>query len=588
MRGFYKLGLGLGLFAYFLVAAGAIGSLNQLSVWIFIALCWTCGWKTLPDLVGWAKIFSNSLYDCGGRFAAAVKWTLAISVFFTGLFCFLPEISNDALAIHLHLAKLFARHASVEPLYYDMFSYRPLLMSVLYSVGILFQNVAIAKLFHWLTGLLLISVLWVQIFESTQRKNLALFFALMLWLTPTLMNQITTTYLDAAVTLFIFLGVRLALNDFETLKPSNFFYGGLFIGLAVSARSLALGAFFAVLIMLAVHMLRRKDKSRAIMMSALWVTVGVTLSSMYWFIRDWIHTGNPCYPYLGSLFGTEEYNFFSSIYFHGMGLPRSLGSFLCLPFDITFRPQYFDYHHWVGPFYLSVFPFAAYAAFKVKNARRHLLFVFLLTVFWYFTGQDVRYLLPALPFYLIAAAMGLNALSLPFFGRGWGSIISKTIASVAIASLLSLTAYHFRYQFMPVLRIWSSEQYLKKMERIVPAAEWINTNLPVNATILLLGEVHLYYFDRKMIPAEDFDLRTHFLRVKSPADLVMLLKEKGLTHILDASNIIKSQPGYSPPSSENSPLRTVLLDSRFSKKTFSVSSANIVGLRRHYDLYELV
>ena len=79
-------------------------------------------------------------------------------------------------------------------------------MSVLYAIGILFKNATIAKLLHWFCGILLISATAIKIQQAVENKRITLFLSLMLWLTPALINQVATNYIDAGVSLFIFIG----------------------------------------------------------------------------------------------------------------------------------------------------------------------------------------------------------------------------------------------------------------------------------------------------------------------------------------------------------------------------------------------
>ncbi|MFA5158940.1 MAG: hypothetical protein WC484_00335 [Candidatus Omnitrophota bacterium] len=489
------------------------------------------------------------------------------------------------MAIQLYVAKLFVKNASVSPSFYDIASYRPLLMSVFYSTGLLFQNVTIAKFFHWFCGFLLVSALTIKVEEVSKSKKLALFWGLMLWLTPTLMNQITTTYIDAGVSLFIFLGCCVVIEGFDDLNPTAFFFGGLLVGLAVAIRSLSLGAFFAIMVMLGLRAFQRGVKTRVVIVGA-YFALGVLLASAYWFIRDWIYTGNPIYPYLGSLFGTEDLSLFSSIYFR-MGLPRSLGSFLAIPWDITFKPLYFDYHHWVGPFYLSVIPFVGYAAFKMKKSLPYLQFTLSFTVFWYFTGQNVRYLMPTLPIYLVAAAMGLSDLKNSVSQKRWENFFTKTVAGLAIVSMLTLTAYHFRYQFLRVSGVWSSGEYLEKMERTIPIARWVNQNLPSNSKILILEEVHLFYFDREVVLDADFNIRTHYKNQNSPAAMATILKEKGITHILDTQEV-GDRTRLDVPAENPRPIDSFLKSRNLSQILISHRSLNVLDKRYQYILYKLI
>ena len=583
--GFVKLGLGLGVYAAFLTLAGTLCWLKPEAVLTFIGISLIFGWQRGMGVFDWLHELLRFFWEPSDALSRVCQLSLAGTLVFTGLFCFLPEISNDALAIQLYCAKLFAANASTAPSFYDLASYRPLLMSVLYSTGVMFHNVAVAKLFHWFCGVLLIGAVAVKIAETTGSKRLGLFSSLMLWLTPTMMNQITTTYIDAGVSIFIFLGFCVLVDGFDDWRPSRFIYGGLLIGFAVAIRSLALGAAFAVGLMLLLSLFRRGCKMR-IIVSALCFALGILITSSYWFLRDWIYTGNPVYPYMGKLFGTDDLSLFSSIYFYGMGVPRSVASFLLILWDITFKPQFFDYHHWVGPIYLSVLPFTLYAAIRLKETRRPLLFVLFLTTFWYFTGQNVRYLLPALPVYLVAAARGLHESSAGSILRRRRGILMQATAIIFIAGMLSLTAYHFRYQFKPIFRMWSVDTYLRKMERTTPVAHMINQELPQRSKILVLDEVHLYLIDRDVVLDADFEVRTHYKRLTTSAAAVGVLKARGITHILDAKQMPASEDDAR--SANNSrPIDLFLKNPTSVRALKSIASENILGSRCEYTLYSV-
>lgn len=582
LSGILKIVLGLAVFAYFLIFMSMWGALKPSAVLIFILFFLIIRWEKGKEVFNWLKDGFNFFWSDRSIFGRICQFSLLITLFFTAILCFLPEISNDALGIHLYLAKRFMIKASLAPFFYDIISYRPLLMSVLYASGLFLQNVAISKLFHWFSGGLLVSAAAIKIYEATQNKKMTLFLSLMLWLTPTLMNQVTTTYIDAGASLFIFVGYCVFQEAYENWKPKPFFYAGLFIGVAVAIRYLSLNAYFAMIILLGLKFFQYGFKVRAVL-AAFYLSLGVALTSAYWFLRAWIATGNPVYPYLGPLFGTENFEFLDSLYFHYMGLPKSMTSFLMLTWNVTFKPQYFDYHHWVGPFYLIVLPFFLYTAIKINKARTHVLFVFFSVVFWYFTGQNVRYLLPTMPVYLIAAAIGMNDSSKQLLQNGLWQMLTKTAACAMIAFLLLLTAYHFRYQFMPLFGIWSMQEYLQKMERSVPIADWVNKNLPQKAKILSIGEPHLFYFDREAIMDVDFNIRTHYKNQNSPSAIALLLMENGITHILDAREIRNLNL------SENTlrPIDLLLNDKNYTEAVVSITSLNVLDRKHQYVLYKL-
>ncbi len=578
--GVLRLAFGFLVLSQVLVLAGTLDALNFSVVLVFLAFFWALGWQKAREVYTWLADLFKFFRSEPSLFGHICQYTFLATLALTFLFCFLPETSNDGIGVHLFLAKLFVTNGSLDPSYFDIISYRPLLMSLLYAVGILLNNAAIAKLLHWFCGVLLIGATAIKIQQAAENKRIALFLSLMLWLTPTLMNQVTTTYIDAGVSLFIFLGYCIFLEALKDLKPVEFFYSGLLIGVAVAMRYLSLSAYCTVMTLLAFRFFQKGVKIRVLSV-AIWFTLGVSLTSAYWFLRAWLHTGNPVYPYLSQLFGTQDFTFLDVLYFEYLGLPKSLGNFLMLLWNMTFKPQYFDYYHWIGPFYLSALPFFLYAAVVVKSARIHVFYFFFFTIFWYFTGQDTRYFLPVIPVYLIATAIGMKALS-EVFGTGKRLILAKTAAITLIASLFLVTIRHFRFQFMPLLGVWSVRKYMRQVERSIPIAEWMNEHLPQDAKILNLDEPHQFYFERASIMDMDFNARTDYKSHPSPDAIASHLKERGITHILDFTEICNSKLVERGPR----PIDRILKDGRFSRLLVSIPSENIVDRKYQYTLYQ--
>ena len=182
--------------------------------------------------------------------------------------------------------------------------------------------------------------------------------------------------------------------------------------------------------------------------------------------------------------------------------------------------------------------------------------------------------------------MAVDELSKRFRG-GLVPIAAKTVASLSIVFLLLLTIRHFRFQFLPIFRIWSIEKYLQQTERTVSIAEWVNQNLPQNAKVLSLNEPHLFYFDREVVLDREFNIRTHYKDKDSPKSMVAFLKEKGITHILDTENISgQILPDYGD--SKIRPIDSILKDQRFAQPLTWVRSSNVINRRSQHTLYQLI
>ena len=156
LDGIVFIAFGWAALAYFMVALGLFKNLSLFPVILFFAVILLFRRKRLIHFVDWLKAI-GSFFDLRSGFGAW-SWYLRIgflfSVLLTFVVCMLPESSNDGLAYHLTLPKLFLKQSSIAPIEYELYSYRSFLQNMLYVIGLMFGNVPVAKLFHWITGVL--------------------------------------------------------------------------------------------------------------------------------------------------------------------------------------------------------------------------------------------------------------------------------------------------------------------------------------------------------------------------------------------------------------------------------------------------
>jgi len=579
MAGVVYFGLGLGLLAYFVVVAGHANALQRPVLFAFLAVLYAFRWKSLGDFTAWISEIWFFLTRGQGKSYRFFWAAFLLTALFTLALCFVPETANDSLCYQLNLPKVFASHHSTRPLFYDLNSQMPFLMQHLYAAALVLGSASLAKIFHWATGVFLFLAVFLAIFQSTQRKLPALFFALMLWLTPACINEVTSAYVDVAVAFFLFMAVWMFREGLRTRAASLFFAGGLFLGFVVSTKLIALlwvGAFAFVLLGVLFVSFRKLPLVKMLGVGLL----GGVLGCGFWFVRNWIIENNPVFPYLESVFTGPSLGLVGS--YTRVGLPKTLGSFLLLPWNITFLPEVFDRGFWVGPFYLLSLPFALWGAWKRREARFWLAFVFCSLVLWFFVVQNSRFLFPVLPAYLLCVGMGYAAV--PVFKSGVTRWLRIPAAGLVVFFLL-LTGFHYRYPARVLGGLWTPSEYLEKMERSYPVAEWVNRHLPPDASIFNFEEVRQYYFRRDMVREIWFRARTHYDQKVAPDRWLNYLREKGFTHVLRV--YCPESPLAESDRVREDALDRVLQDPAQATRLVSLESKNIKEAREHYDVYVL-
>jgi hypothetical protein len=229
-------------------------------------------------------------------------------------------------------------------------------------------------------------------------------------------------------------------------------------------------------------------------------------------------------------------------------------------------------------------PFALWGAWKRREARFWFAVVLLSVMLWFFVVQNTRFLFPVLPAYLLCVGIGYDAAkNFKFFNQAW----VKVAAGGLVAFLLLLTVYHYRYPLKVITGQWSSREYLEKMERSYSIAEWVNRNLPKDASIFNVEEVRQYYFDRDMVREIWFRARTNYDKNVKTAGLMAYLREKGFTHVLRVYDLEKAENKSRFEGFHYDALDEALANPEHSTRLVSLESENIKEARERYVVFSL-
>lgn len=531
LRGILQVTCGLGVFASFLILVGSFHLLKPTVILIYAVVVLVAGFRRLPEFLHWVLSLIKYLRPQGSLFQKVIQLIFLASTFFMFGMCLLPEIAHDALSYQLNISKLFARQASIHPWEYDLNTYMPLLMNIFYSVGLLFDSVPMAKLFHYFCGFFLTTGMMIVFDRETRNKTLAVFFATMFWLTPVVVNQLATTYVDVAATFFVFFFFYCFAKGVREHSQGCFAIAGFLLGLAVSTKFLLLVLVPPAYLVLAGFICRGQNKKQAFNAMALF-SAGLLLGCGYWFARNALLTGNPFYPYLNELLGlgSGEGGMSNFKTYWNIGVPKTLINFILIPWYVTFRPDIFSIYDWVGPFYFLALPFLFFARNKKRYALQ-LFFILSFSIAFFLFLQVTRYLMVIFPIYLWAAVIAFADV-LPRLNEGMKRLAKMGGAALALLLLL-ITCYHYRFQIPPLLGIWNADDYLMRVERSYGAAQWVNANLPAQAVVLNAGEVRQFYFNPVLIREVMLFRRTNYPKLAEKG-ILTYLKGLGVTHVLRA------------------------------------------------------
>ncbi len=363
--------LGMGTAALAVLALGELACLNLLGVTILLAVFTELGVTRAIRLLG-------RLADCTRGFlrGESVRFPGSVIAFVAGLVLLAttvasiaPVTDGDALCYHLQVPKAFLISGSIGFLPDLHESVYPLLTELLYALALEIRGPVACRGIQWFLGLALAANV-IALARPTLGSR-AWWAGAFVLLVPAVSNGMSAPLNDVALAAFgtaaIFAWTRL--HDQPSYKAA--ITAGLFAGLAAGVKypALVLCALLATSTALCALGPRPPDRSvRQPGWPALaLVFVATTLAvALWWYLRAYIHTGNPVYPFFRGYFG-------------GAGLDEVLGpakrplspdplNLLLSIVPLSIEPDRFDsFSHQFGPIFLLFLPALL---FETRSAPR--------------------------------------------------------------------------------------------------------------------------------------------------------------------------------------------------------------------------
>lgn len=462
-----------------------------------------------------------------------------------------PEIGKDALVYHLGVPKLYLQFHGIHFIPGNIFSNYPLFTEMLYMWALSLKGELVAKGLNFVMVLLILLSMW-EFQKRYFAENRSRWLSLLIFLSiPSVFQNAHMAYSDIALTFYVFVSIYAFLNWFNTKKTIWIVLCGVFCGVAMSTKYT--GIYLLPLAFLGIFWACRKIRfstKKTIQLFSLYLMFTL-ITGVPFYLKNLIMTGNPLYPLFFDLFGgrgwSAEQAHYYDTFIKSLGMGRALIDYLLLPWNLSFhaRINSSSFDGLIGPLFLLVLPFAIgirKVSIELKITLGYCLMFFF---FWASSAQQVRYLLPILPF--LAILTGFT-----YFYYFKNKVIFSLL-SVLIAFGLSFNGYHIITDFhkiRPLDVLTGQESKEDLLARMVPPYEIIqyaNSHLPKNSYILTIYTGNLgYLFDRPFYSDsmfESYTIESILDRSKTPRGVYNALKKRGFTHILYDVNYIFGNVG---------------------------------------------
>ena len=550
----YALALGMGTFAYLVLAVGLLGFLTRgvlgtLAAGGWVLLIWSLRSAVRPaTAISWIR--ANRLATGIWGFVAVLAGVTIISALRA------PDgMDWDGLSYHLAAPKIYLRAGKILFIPYDSHTQFPFTMEMLFTFGLAFGGTAGAKLFHWAAGwLTAIAVgLWTIRLYANGRQvpawggaAAAVVFGSM----PLVLWEIGTGYVDLGTAVFQFLALAALLDavSFREGRPvldrRRAIIAGTLTGFALGTKYTALLQFGLLGLGLCWLLLRTapQERGKTWGAAAVFVLTSLVVASP-WYVKNWIWVHNPVYPFFYRFFphsyswtaGAERgYSGEQSLFGFGTGLRAVLNIFWNLAvhgrefFVKSPKNLFGDKLGSLGPIWAGVLPLVFWGRKLDWRAIACLLYGLASIGIWLLMTQQTRYLLPV--FAPLAAFVGVLLAGID------SRFVKRTaVAFVGASAVLGLGMHMVMAE--NALRVVTGAQpereYLREaLPGLYDAAEFIN-QLPVDTKVALYQETRGFYLDRDYFwanPGQHNEIP--YDKLKSGSELVDFLRTLGITHVL--------------------------------------------------------
>ena len=574
--------LGLGLLALGCLLLGQAGWLNLVGLAVLLGvvteLGLLAGFRLLRELARHSlKRPEKGLTTVVDRLLLVF---LVLTLGATALAALAPVTDGDALCYHLQVPKVFLVRQAV---YFDPDLHEtvyPLVTELLYAIGLEFRGPVACRCLQWVLGLVFAAGVAALARPSLGRR--AWWAAALAVLVPAISNGMAAPLNDVSLAAFGVAAFLAWTRCFDRPSRASTVVAGAFTGLAIGVKYPAL---VLAALLTAATLLRpvldpawrsRRGAIRTLMMAAGFLGTAVLLGGA-WYLRAYVYTGNPVFPFFKNWFG-------------GAGLDEVLApikrplavnvwSLLGAIVPLTLEPDRFDsFAHQFGPVFLLFLP-----ALLFEGAPRRVLGLAAVAnaflVVCMTQRQNMRFLL----FAVGPMSVGIAYLATRWLERGTRPARALVMALMLVLGLetgLSLT--RGARAAGVVLGKETFAEFLGRCEPTYRVGRWVARNLP--ATARLIGQDHRGFYIPRGYTMELAHRRRTGLgqNNESSREIVEVLKREGYTHLMMCPPVEKESVEFDPTLGQ-------LLSPWLAAQTplFHEDLADPEGVVRSYSIYGL-
>ena len=558
----FSAAVGFAIIGYCVFILGICQVLYPAVIYSFTAICavlslagWLAAKKARTEFLLLSRTESYETRTPDGQMPVVINRCcfiiLAISLLACMMLVLTPEIGKDALIYHIGVPKMFLEHHGIYFIPGNIFASYPFFSEMLYIWGLSLWGEILPKGTHFAIAIFILFSMW-KFGRRYVHENSFEFLPLLIFFTiPSVFINAHTAYCDLILAFYTFVALYAFINWFNTEEKLWLILCAVFSGIAMSIKYGGLS--FPFIGSLGVLWACRKNgmpSRKAVHLLSLYILFTFVTGAPF-YLKNWIMTGNPLYPFFYEMFGgkgwSAEQAGYYDVFIKNLGMGRNLLDYLLLPWNLSFKSQMDSplFDGLMGPVFILVLPFAIGMRKISLEIKILLAYCLLALVFWASSAQQMRYLIPLFPFLAIMASLT--------FSYYRDNKIIFTLLLIFLVSGLAFSGYHIINDFRkvrPMSVLTGHEDKDAFLTRMIPSyamLRYVNTQLTENSyifTIYMKNPAYLFnrpFYSDSMF--ESYTIETILNNSKTPGDVYLALKRKGFTHILYDINYVVGNAG---------------------------------------------
>jgi hypothetical protein len=479
---------------------------------------------------------------------------IAIPVFLSLVGALAPPTAKDTLLYHFALSKTFVAQGSNAFVDGNIASYLALggemhnVWAMLLG-GMANQRTAgaAAGAVNWLFLPILLAAVFGWARELDVSRRFSLIAVLIVAAIPTAYHVASSAYIDLELALYVTLAIYAVSRWWTSRENGWLILMAVFLGAALSMKLTTVFVLAAFALVIAFRSRNAKDSGRVLTFGMGAILLALVIASP-WYLRTWKATGSPVFPFYMSIWkgeapgwDVERSNLFQTMNSQYGGESKIALDYLIAPWNLSVRAQpeqaeYFD--GVLGVAFLVGLPILIWALWKLDipvEVKLGSAVAAIMFLFWLFSSQQLRYLLPIVPVLAIAIAISAERL----FGRDNMTRSVAQLSLIAAAASAIFVSVAWFLQTAPIRVVLGGETkdaYLTRNIDYYPYYQYLNTETAADAKVWLIDmRRDTYNLDRPSVSDylfEDWTLRSMVWSTSNTPELKARAASLGVQYIL--------------------------------------------------------